>query len=71
MPDNFKPSECGALVVDSIQKWQGLDVDLAVPIGREIPEATLNWLMQNAERSMRPVIYQQQDPSRKNLQKIP
>lgn len=41
LPDWFKPSECGALVIDSVICWQGLAVDLAVPVGREIPEQTL------------------------------
>lgn len=71
MPDDFRPDQCGALVIDSILQWQGLTVDLAVPVGREIPEKTLQWLMQFAERNMRPLIYQQQDPQSKTLEKNP
>ncbi len=71
LPDDFRPSECGALVIDNILQWQGLQVDLAVPVGREIPETTLETLKQFAEQKMRPLIYQQQDPDSKTLQKNP
>lgn len=71
LPEDFKPSECGALVIDNILQWQGLTVDLAVPVGREIPEATLAWLMQFAEQNMRPLMYQMQDPDAKTLEKNP
>jgi hypothetical protein len=46
-------------------------VDLAVPVGREIPDKTLEWLMQYAEKTMRPLIYQQQDPEAKELERNP
>ncbi|MDG6779113.1 hypothetical protein QCB44_10385 [Thiomicrorhabdus sp. zzn3] len=71
LPDDFRPNECGALVIDGVLQWQGLTVDLAVPVGREIPEKTLEWLMQFAEQNMRPLIYQQQDPSSLVLEKNP
>jgi hypothetical protein len=71
LPDNFRPNECGALVLDSILSWQGLDVDLAVPVGREIPPETLQWLMRHAEQKMRPLIYQMQDPEVSVLEKNP
>lgn len=71
LPEHLKPSESDALVIDGILKWQGLSVDLAVPVGREIPPATLDWLKEFAERTLRPLIYQQQDPDCKHLQKNP
>jgi len=71
LPLALKPNESGALVIESILVWQGLKVDLAVPVGREIPEKTLNILMQRAEKTMRPLIYQQQDPKSKVLEKNP
>ena len=71
LPDDFRPNECGALVIDNVLVWQGLKVDLAVPVGREIPQDTLAWLMQNAERTMRPLIYQMQDPEDEEIQKNP
>jgi hypothetical protein len=52
-------------------QWQGLQVDLAVPVGREIPDKTFEWLMQYAEKTMRPLIYQQQDPEAKELERNP
>lgn len=71
LPEDFRPSDCGALVIDSIFQWQGLTVDLAVPVGREIPQKTLHWLMQYAEKTMRPLVYQQQPPNKKKFQKNP
>lgn len=71
LPEGFKPNECGALVLDGILKWEGLTVDLAVPVGREIPQETLNWLMQFAEKNMRPLIYQMQDPDSQKIEKNP
>lgn len=71
LPESFRPDQCGALVIDHVLTWQGLEVDLAVPVGREIPEETLMWLMKYAEKTMRPLIYQQQDPQSKQLEKTP
>lgn len=71
LPEDFRPNECGALVLDGILTWQGLEVDLAVPVGREIPEQTLSWLKTNAEKQMRPLIYQQQPPNKRKFQKNP
>lgn len=71
LPEELKPSEAGVLVIDNVLQWQGLKVDLAVPVGREIPEKTLLWLMQYAEKTMRPLIYQQQDPEIAEYQKNP
>ncbi|MCF6346542.1 MAG: hypothetical protein L3J00_08775, partial [Thiomicrorhabdus sp.] len=56
---------------ESILVWQGVKVDLAVPVGREIPKKTLTQLMQLAEKNGRPLIYQQQDPKSKVLEKNP
>lgn len=71
LPDHFRPDECGALVLGSAFQWQGLSVDVAVPVGREIPEQTLQWLMMFAEQNMRPLVYQMQDPKDKEIQKNP
>lgn len=71
LPDHFRPNECGALVLNSIIKWQGLNVDLAVPVGREIPTETLDWLKQFAADNMRPLIYQMQDPEKQGFEKTP
>lgn len=71
LPETLRPSESGALVIDNVLQWQGLTVDLAVPVGREIPPQTLETLMKIAEKTMRPLIYQQQDPSCSVLQKNP
>ena len=71
LPDNFRPNECGALVIDKAFKWEGVYVDVAVPVGKVIPEETLSWLKQYAEQSLRPLVYQQQNPNRRKLEKNP
>lgn len=38
LPDDFRPHECKALVMNAVTEWRGRPVDLAVPVGREIPE---------------------------------
>lgn len=37
--------------------WQGLPVDVALPVGKRIPPRALNWLKTFAEREMRPLIW--------------
>ncbi len=71
LPANFRPDQSKALVIRTILTWQGLEVDLAVPVGREIPEKSLAVLRQLAEKNMRPLIYQQQDPKSKVMEKNP
>lgn len=71
LPDDFRPDECGALVIDRAFKWQGIDVDVAVPVGKQIPEKTLDWLKSYAEQNMRPLVYQQQNPNKRKLEKNP
>ena len=71
LPGNFRPDKSGALVIDSAFIWQGVYVDVAVPVGREIPQKTLKWLMNYAEKNMRPLVYQQQDPQPTEIEKTP
>ncbi|MEA1988595.1 MAG: hypothetical protein U9N57_05215 [Pseudomonadota bacterium] len=58
-------------MIDTALFWQGIPVDVALPVGREIPSKTLDWLMKNAEKNMRPLIYQQQDPASNVIEKKP
>jgi len=71
LPDNFRPDECGALVQEAALTWQEIDVDVIVPVGKKIPDETLNWFKQYAEQSMRPFIYQEQKPNRRKLERNP
>ena len=40
--------------------WNGLPVDVAVPVGPNIPEAALSWLKEHALQARRPLIYLEQ-----------
>jgi len=41
-------------------EWQGLPVDLAVPVGEKVPPRALQWLKAYAERHRRPLLYGEQ-----------
>jgi hypothetical protein len=71
LPEDFRPDLAGVIVVERILTWQGLDVDLATPVGKEIPEKSLAWLKAYAEQHIRPLIYQQQPPNRRKYVKDP
>lgn len=60
LPDWMKPSNAKVLVVLDKLQWQGMSVDLAVPVGKRIPPRSLNWLKQFAEQYGRPLIYTEQ-----------
>jgi len=58
---------CDALVIDNVLQWQGLKVDLAVPVGREVSGLV------NAKfrKTIRLLIYQQQAPKSADLENFP
>lgn len=60
LPDWMKPSNAKVLMVLDKLQWQGLSVDLAVPVGKRIPPRALNWLKKFAEQQGRPLIYTEQ-----------
>ena len=60
LPDWLKPNNAKVLVVLDKLQWQGLSVDLAVPVGKRIPPRALNWLKQFANEQGRPLIYTEQ-----------
>ncbi len=60
LPDWMKPDNAKVLVVLDKLQWQGLSVDLAVPVGKRIPPRALNWLKQFANEYGRPLIYTEQ-----------
>ncbi len=60
LPEWMKPNTARVLVVRDKLQWQGLSVDLAVPVGKRIPPRALNWLKQFAETQERPLIYAEQ-----------
>jgi hypothetical protein len=56
----MKPNEGKAIVIFNKFKWNGIPVDLAVPVGDKIPDRSLNWLKQFSENNLRPLIYTEQ-----------
>ncbi len=60
LPDWMKPNEGGVIVLFKKMTWRGYPVDLAVPVGAEIPARSLAWLKAFAEQNMRPLIYSTQ-----------
>ena len=60
LPEWFKPSAAKVIVLLNKTQWQGLPVDLAVPVGKRIPPRALNWLKQFAEQRGRPLLYTEQ-----------
>ena len=60
LPDWMKPSNSKVIVIFDKLRWNGLPVDLAVPVGRRIPPRALNWLKQFCEKHQRPLVYTEQ-----------
>lgn len=52
----MRPSECGAIVFLWFE-WRGQKVINAVPVGKKIPERTLEWLKHYAQEERRPLIF--------------
>jgi hypothetical protein len=56
----MKPNNGKLIVIFNKLKWNGLPVDLAVPVGKRIPPRSLNWLKQFAEKHGRALIFTEQ-----------
>jgi len=56
LPDWMRPDLCGAIVLLSMP-WNGQLVIYAVPVGAAIPDRTLEWLKQYAQKYTRPLIF--------------
>ncbi len=60
LPNWMKPNEAKVMVLFNKLRWQGLPVDVAIPVGKRIPPRALNWLKQFAEQHGRPLLYTEQ-----------
>ena len=60
LPEWMKPSNSKAIVIFNKLKWNGVPVDLAVPVGKKIPPRSLEWLKKFSAANMRPLIYSEQ-----------
>ena len=69
LPEWFKPSTAKVIVLLNKTQWQGLPVDLAVPVGKRIPPRALNWLKQFAAQQGRPLLYTEQVIANGKMQK--
>jgi hypothetical protein len=56
----MKPNNGKVIVIFNKLQWNGIPVDLAVPVGKRIPPRSLEWLKKFAEENMRPLIYTEQ-----------
>lgn len=66
LPEHLRPDQAGVIVLPDARRWQDLPVDIAVPVGRSIPAATLQWLKQFAMQRGRPLLYLMQDTAEKD-----
>lgn len=60
LPDWMKPSNAKVIVLFNQSVWNGMPVDVAVPVGRRIPPRALNWLKHFAEANNRALLYSEQ-----------
>jgi hypothetical protein len=60
LPDWMKPNQAKVIVIFNKTQWQGLPVDVAVPVGRRIPPRALQWLKAFAEHNGRPLLFSEQ-----------
>ncbi len=60
LPEWMKPSNSKVMLLFNATEWQGIPVDLAVPVGKRIPPRALQWLKGFAEEHGRPLMYTEQ-----------
>ncbi len=60
LPDWMKPDNARVIVLFNKFQWQGVPVDLAVPVGKRIPPRALAWLRNFAETHRRPLVHTEQ-----------
>jgi len=60
LPDWMKPNNSKVIVLFDQSVWQGMPVDVAVPVGKRIPPQALEWLKQFAESHGRALLYSEQ-----------
>jgi hypothetical protein len=61
LPDWFKPDNAKVIVIFDKFRWQGIPVDVAVPVGKRIPPRALDWLQEFASKHSRPLLYAEQN----------
>ena len=56
LPEWLRPNDCGAIVMLNTD-WRGENVIKAIPVGRKIPERTMEWLKAYAQAANRSLIF--------------
>jgi hypothetical protein len=62
LPDWMIPCQSKAIVRLNKASWRGIPVIYAVPVGRQLPRRTLNWLKGFARRTGRLLLYIERSP---------
>jgi len=55
IPEQMKPTECGAIL--TLSKWKGRQMLNATPVGKTIPSDTLEWLFAIASELSIPLVF--------------
>lgn len=63
LPEWMVPSESKAIIRLNKATWRGIPVIYAVPVGRQLPRRTLNWLKGFARRTGRLLLYIERSPN--------
>ena len=58
LPDWMRPDKSGMIMLAANFMWQGLPVDVIVPVGTRPKQKALAWLMQFSAERRRPLLYQ-------------
>ncbi|MFN4263695.1 MAG: hypothetical protein ACK4IT_08845 [Thioalkalivibrionaceae bacterium] len=57
LPEDMRPDRSGVIVLYERDHWCGLPVDVAIPVGRRIPNKSLDLLKRQAEHYRRPLLF--------------
>ena len=60
-PDWMRPDQSKVIVLFNRLTWQGLAVDVAIPVGQAIPAPALDWLKLFAGLKKRPLLWVEQN----------
>ncbi|MBI4189015.1 MAG: hypothetical protein HY525_00585 [Betaproteobacteria bacterium] len=60
LPEWMKPNNSKVIVLFNESVWNGMPVDVGIPVGKRIPPRALNWLQQFAESHGRALLHSEQ-----------
>lgn len=59
-PEWLKPVQSKVIILFHRRTWQGMPVDVGVPVGQTIPPQTIEWLKRYAEINRRALLWSEQ-----------